>query len=207
MTGKTRWFLLSVLALDVVVAVAFVVGLPGELGAQSVDPASVATGAAAVAAAGSGEQDPSMSPWTREALDLLGKRLQERTEELDRRESQLDELLRGSEVLRLAGEAAPEPAGEPTAAAPAEEEASQPGESFLRLQRAYENMEPATAATALAELAERDKDAVVALLLGWPPRTSGAILDALTTVKPVLAADLSYEIWKLDGKKRPAAAD
>jgi flagellar motility protein MotE (MotC chaperone) len=71
-------------------------------------------------------------------------------------------------------------------------------EAFTRLLRAYENMEPESAAKALAGLAVRDKEAVVQLLLGWKPRTSGAILDALTQINASLAADLSYEVWKRD---------
>jgi hypothetical protein len=69
-------------------------------------------------------------------------------------------------------------------------------DAFLRLLRAYENMEPESAAKALAELATRDRRAVVELVLGSKPRTSGAILDALTQTHPGLAADLSYEIWR-----------
>ena len=62
------------------------------------------------------------------------------------------------------------------------------------------------ATVALAELAYLDQDAVVQLLMGWRPRTSGAILDALTQADPGLAASLSYEIWKRGGKKGATAA-
>jgi flagellar motility protein MotE (MotC chaperone) len=73
-------------------------------------------------------------------------------------------------------------------------------DAFTRLQRAYESMEPEAAAKALSELASRDREAVVALILGLKPRTSGAILDAVTQIDPALAADLSYAIWKRSGK-------
>jgi hypothetical protein len=86
---------------------------------------------------------------------------------------------------------------EPEAPAPAARGAGvAQADAFRRLLRAYENMEPESAARALAELAQRDRRAVVELVLGSKPRTSGAILDALTRTHPGLAADLSYEIWR-----------
>jgi flagellar motility protein MotE (MotC chaperone) len=68
-------------------------------------------------------------------------------------------------------------------------------------------MEPESAAKALAALAARDKEAVIELLMGWKPRTSGAILDSLTQNSPALAADLSYEIWKRSGNAAGATAE
>jgi len=79
-------------------------------------------------------------------------------------------------------------------------------DAFTRLQRAYETMEPESAAKALNELATRDREAVVALVLGLKPRTSGAILDAVTQINPALAADLSYTIWKRSGKPESRTA-
>ena len=87
-----------------------------------------------------------------------------------------------------------------------DERARQRKKRAERSQRAYENMEPESAALALAELAYLDQEAVVQLLISWQPRTSGAILDALTQADPMLAASLSYEIWRQGGKKEAAAA-
>jgi hypothetical protein len=170
-----------------------------EAAPNPVEGAAPATPAAA-------EDEPVPSP---ETLRQLGLRLAERTVELDRREEELRELVRGNEVLRRAGLLPPEEEGaaavEPDTAegkskketAPAAETNARTATAFQSLQRAYENMEPESAARALAELAQRDKQVVVELLLGWKPRTSGAILDALTQTNPGLSADLSYEIWKL----------
>jgi hypothetical protein len=93
--------------------------------------------------------------------------------------------------------ALPEAPASPSAATAAR--ASLRNDAFLRLQRAYESMEPESAAKALIALAGRDQEAVIELLMGWKPRTSGAILDAVTQSSPSLAADLSYEIWKRSG--------
>lgn len=99
-------------------------------------------------------------------------------------------------------ESMPEPLSE--APAPAIEPIAT-NDAFARLKRAYENMEPETAARAVRELAARDREAVVALLLGFNARTAGAILDGLTESDPALAADLSYEIWKRSGHPSPPA--
>jgi flagellar motility protein MotE (MotC chaperone) len=141
------------------------------------------------------------------ALRLLGEELALRAEQLQQREAELEELLRSEEVLARAGVIEEEE----TEAAPAAEAPKEPAEpdnsfAFEKLQKAYENMEAESAALALAELAFIDQEAVVELLLGWKPRTSGAILDALTQSDPALAASLSYEIWKRGGKKGEQAA-
>jgi hypothetical protein len=91
--------------------------------------------------------------------------------------------------------AAAVPSSGATGATAAAKEAPK-SEAFLRLLHAYENMEPESAAKAIAELAAKDKEAVVQMMLGWKPRTSGQILDALTQFNPKLAAELSYEVWK-----------
>jgi flagellar motility protein MotE (MotC chaperone) len=169
--------------------------------------------AAAGATPAAAEQEPVPSP---ETLRQLGRRLADRATELDRREEDLRELARGAEVLRRAGLLPPEEeasgeAVEPDATeAKAEKDkpaaagtAARTATAFQSLQRAYENMEPESAARALAELAARDKQVVVELLLGWKPRTSGAILDALTQTDAALSADLSYEIWKLGREGEP----
>ncbi len=156
-----------------------------------------------VARANETGDDATTPPRTVDTLRTLGEELAERRRELERRELELAEALRGGEVLRLAGitPVTAEPATEPQAVEdpPGGAAAS---DSFKRLQKAYENMEPESAATAIAALAGRDSEVVVELLLGWPPRTSGAILDALTQTDPAIAADLSYEIWKRSGGAR-----
>jgi flagellar motility protein MotE (MotC chaperone) len=187
MKRLARWLLVSVLVLDAAVLAAFLAGgLPTE---------ALTAGAGAGTAPGEASQAGESPPGV-EALRRLGLELAERAAELDRREAELDELLRGSEVLQRAGllEQQPEqPEPEPDDTAETERRDA----AFQSLQRAYENMEPESAARAIAELAQRDKQVVVELLLGWKPRTSGAILDALTQTDARLSADLSYEIWKL----------
>ena len=103
----------------------------------------------------------------------------------------------GVAATEAAPSSAPEPKGPATAAK---------SQAFVRLQRAYESMEPESAAKALVALAARDKEVVIDLLMGWKPRTSGAILDALTQNNAGLAADLSYEIWRRSGNPADAAA-
>lgn len=90
---------------------------------------------------------------------------------------------------------------------PAPQGGARKADAFKRLMRAYENMEPESAAKALAALAERDPEVVVELLMGFKPRTSGAILDALTQRNASLAADLSYEIWRRSGEESSEAAE
>jgi flagellar motility protein MotE (MotC chaperone) len=198
MRRSVRWFLITVLLVDASAAAWLLTDPLGQAQARAEEPAEAAPEAAA-------------PPPDVEALHRLGLELAQRAAEIDRREAEIEELLRGQEVLRRAGlaeEATVQPASEATAAAPETQPAvvEEPGEPFKRLQRAYENMEPESAAKALEELAARDRDAVVELLLGWPPRTSGAILDALTQTNAALAADLSYEVWKRSGKGVPRAA-
>lgn len=154
------------------------------------------------------------SPPYEESLRLLGAQMAERKADLDRRQAELEEALRSPEVLRQIenidaqtanDEAPPEavPAQATPQVQPAAPAASGKDNAFLRLQRAYENMEPESAAVTLSALADRDEGVVVELLLGWRPKIAGAILDALSQINPVLAADLSYEIWK----RSPHVAD
>jgi flagellar motility protein MotE (MotC chaperone) len=194
MNRVVRWFLIVVLTLDATAAALFLTGNLTSSWAQPEDAEESSTVEA---------EEVSL-----DALRLLGEKLAQRSAELDRRETEIEELARGEEVLRRAGVAISqqdeEPAAEASAQpavvpAPPTRQGLSGNDAFLRLQRAYENMEPESAAKALAELASRDRDAVVELLIGWKPRTSGAILDALTQTNPGLAADLSYEIWKRGG--------
>lgn len=201
MKPLSRWMIVAVLVVNAVVATFLI-------GGATATPAHAEVQAEPVAAA-----DDANDP-TREALSLLGRELAERAEQLARREAEFEEYRRGEEVRLRAGltpppvaaAAAAQPQAEP--APPAEPDAEQQAadEAFARLSKAYENMEPDSAALALKELAEMDRDAVVQLLAGWPPRTSGAILDSLTQLHPALAARLSYEIWKRSGKTAPPAA-
>ena len=140
-------------------------------------------------------------------MELLGRQLAERADELSRREAEVEELMRSAEVQRRLQET-----GDGAGTGPEDPESEgtdpEPDFAFAQLQRAYENMEPESAALALAELAALDEEAVLQLLAGWKPRTSGQILDALTQTHPALAADLSYRIWKQGGKiGAPAASD
>jgi flagellar motility protein MotE (MotC chaperone) len=203
-----RWMVFGVLAIDLAVVVMLTAGPVSTLVASTT---ALATAPAAVATV---KSEPAA---TAELLQQLGARLAERTAALELREAEIAELLRSEEVLRRAGLSPNESEGAEASGATAAGAESQSAAvtsapatddpvprasvAFLSLQRAYENMEPESAARALAELAARDKEAVVQLLLGWKPRTSGAILDALTQANPALAADLSYEIWKLDGAR------
>ena len=183
MRATVRWFLVVVLTLN---AAAAAVLLFGPF------PASWAL-------AEDSDEAPATAPPDRDALRLLGLELAERVAELDRRQEQLEELLRSEEVLARA-----QSLGGP---APSDAVQDQDGtEAFTRILRAYENMEPESAAKALVELAARNQDAVVELLLGWQPRTSGAILDALIQTDPALAAELSYTVWKTGGNVAAPAA-
>lgn len=197
MKTRIRWILAVVLVVDLGLAIAF---LGGALDPILAEGPATAPPDDAVAGAIAPDEAVDTEAWL-----AVGEELSRRSEELERMEEELSELLRAPEILRRAGLDVP---GE-TATAKAGAPDSGPGvvsEDFLRLQRAYENMEPESAARALIELAGRDREAVVELLLGWKPRTSGAILDAVTQVKPGLAADLSYEIWTRRGKNPPPPA-
>ncbi len=196
-----RYVLAFVLVVDVAVAVMIATG------------GLAATGTATQKTAAGASQPSNPDPaGTRDAIRKLGEQLAQRSAELDRRQAELDEARRGAEVLKRAGLLPEEPAEPEPAPAAAGKKAGAKGQkpqpdAFTRLQRAYENMEPDSAAKALAELADRDKKAVVKMLVGWKPRTSGAILDALTQLKPALSADLSYEIWRKGGNVAPDPAD
>ncbi len=158
-------------------------------------------GASAAATKPADEAGGEKPIYSAESLRELGAQLVSRAEELNRREAELAEALRSDEVLRRSGVVAEEgPEAQDDAQAEAEPEPDpeviKARDAFVRLQKAYEKMEPESAAIALSQLASRDRDAVVALLEGWNARTSGAILDALTQSDPALAADLSYEIYR-----------
>jgi flagellar motility protein MotE (MotC chaperone) len=186
MRRRVRLLLALVLFVDLVVVAGFLVGHYSPILAQQDE-------------AETGTDDEGHDLAIRDALKLLGEELARRTEELEKREAEANEILRGAEVLRRAG-ITPEEAPAAVAAAAKEVPVS---EAFKKLQRAYENMEPESAALAMIELAGRDQEAVVQLLLGWKPRTSGAILDAITQINSGLAADLSYQIWVRRGKTGP----
>lgn len=196
MNKLARWLLIGVLVGNSMIA-AFVLGGASysPVHAQEPEPKE--------------EQDP-----TREALRLLGEELAQRSEALEQREAEFNELTRAEELrLREALTTTPDaiadtvPGTPAQATATAEVDTSDASlgsdaaqQAFSRLSKAYENMEPESAALAMQELATIDGEAVVQLLSGWPPRTSGGILDALTQIDPGLSAKLSYEIWKRAGK-------
>jgi len=191
MTRPARWFVMLVLLINAVAGLVLLAGpadgdgpAPGEAGYASDDP-------------------------ERDALRLLAEQLAARERELGLREAEIEELRRSEEVLRRLA-ALKESAESPDVAASREPASSvEPtieNQAFEKLQRAYENMEPESAALAISELAALDQEAVIQLLIGWNPRTSGSILDALTQTEPALAAKLSYEIWKRSGQFEAQAA-
>ena len=198
-----RWFLALVLVADATVALTLMLGGLSSRGIAADKPADKP-----------GAADATPAPPSPETLKKLGEQLALRSAELDRKQAEVDEAIRGSEVLKRAG-LAPEatPADKLAEAKAAKKAGSKnkkekaPPDPFTQLQRAYENMEPDSAAKALVQLADLDKQAVVKMIIGWKPRTSGAILDALTQIKPGLAADLSYEIWRQGGNAGEEAAD
>ena len=210
MRRALRWFIYSVVAVDAVVAAVLL------LGGLSTPGGAADTTATKPAPAQAPATEP--KPATAESHPLLAEELAKRAAELERKQAELDEAIRGAEVLRRAGLAPELPPEETTAQetrAPKPAKASKKNakgakpevDPFTKLGRAYENMEPDSAAKAVAELALRDQQAVVQMLMGWKPRTAGAVLDALTRIQPSLAADLSYEIWRQGGNAAPEAAD
>ncbi len=208
MKACARALLASVLVADLVVVVGLAGGAVSGLGVWADEAATESTGTLSDENAREGPL-----PQEAESLARLGRELAERLRELERREAELAELGRAEEVLRRAG-IVPVPdgpdAGEDASSEVARTEAAQAHaagpSAFDRLRRAYENMEPDTAAQALSALARRDREAVIALLAAWNPRVSGAILDALTRADAALAAELSYEVWKRSGKPVPELA-
>lgn len=186
MRGWLRWFLVAVMALDAVAAALLAAGVfearAEPQGSSRTGPPSSAEAPAAPGgrADASSEATPGATP--RQRASAADERGQEQAP---------------SSIADIPAIEDPEPA--PAAALKAD--------AFKRLLRAYENMEPESAARALAALAERDPEVVVELLMGFKPRTSGAILDALTQRNASLAADLSYEIWRRSGEDEAEAAE
>lgn len=212
MRRLARWFMVLVLVLDAVVVTVLLTGGTTQIFAQQAPKANSGTAAFEPSAASESATDES-TRWTKDALQLLGTALAARSEELDRRQLEVEELARSVETLRRAGieQEAPNAAAENQGNTPGFPPGSQQTganrqELFTRLSKTYENMEPASAAAALSKLALLDKGAVVELILGWKPRVAGAVLDELTLSDPALAADLSYGIWLLSGKNGSAAA-
>lgn len=202
MKTTMRWLLAAVTVLDIVFVLSFMSGGSAPSMAESTPPDSAVadTGVKADADAQAGPTEAEPENWK-----LLGEELARRSEQLKLREQEADEILRGAEVLARAGIPTGEDAAKGVAGASLEP-GRKPSADFLRLQRAYENMEPDSAAMAMIELAKRDTNVVVELLLGWKPRTSGAVLDAITVRNAKLAADLSFRIWKRRGENGPVAA-
>ncbi len=63
-----------------------------------------------------------------------------------------------------------------------------------RLVRSYASMTPENAARTLTELHGRAPQTALDIFLALPPHASGSILDALSSTRPALAAQLSLEI-------------
>jgi hypothetical protein len=213
MRSAVRWFVVLVLAADAVVAL-LVLGsaLLGTSAATAVAPPSAKAEPASPAAPASAATTPAPLPVQPRAEAKVPE--PPPVKERIAAASTPGPVMPDSPVLRAAGDetdaaipgtvgadAAPPIASEPKAAKGAAK-----NQAFVRLQRAYESMEPESAAKALVALAARDKEVVIDLLMGWKPRTSGAILDAVTQNNAGLAADLSYEIWRRSGNPAEPAA-
>lgn len=179
MRTSVKWLLGSVVAADAIAALVLVSGgIPVTLAEDHAAP----------------EAAPAVSP-ADAALAKVAEQLKAREAAIAERENAAQEALRAAEVLQRT--AAPAPVEEkPKPKASAKKGAKEPAPPFTKLTRAYENMEPDAAARALVALAKKDREAVVDLMLGWKPRTSGAVLDAMTQREPEFAAEISYEIWK-----------
>lgn len=112
--------------------------------------------------------------------------LEKKAQELAERERQLGVLKQELAAQQAAAvEAKPAAAAAPAPAAT---------ENFKRLVKAYGGMEPDNAARALTELYERDPDVALDVLLGLSARRAAAVMDALASSKPSLAAEISSEI-------------
>jgi hypothetical protein len=201
MRAPLRWFLFAVLALDAAAAAAYLTGVVAPVSAAQPAATAAATGAATNAATTPAALPADVPQSPAPAAVPAGTPA---SAEGDPAAGPVTATAPGSDDAP--GERDPDdvPATEDPAddAAPANDR----GAAFTRLLRAYENMEPESAAKAIGELAARDREAVVELVMGWKPRTCGAILDALTQTNPALAADLSYTIWKRSGSLRPETA-
>jgi flagellar motility protein MotE (MotC chaperone) len=128
----------------------------------------------------------------------LAEALRKRTADMELRSAALEQQERQVQVLLAELDAA---------RASLEQERSEnllQGRGFQHLLRSYENMEPENAARAIEELYGKDPRAVTDTLLGIGPRQSGAILDALASTRPELAASISFEIIKRDPSRASA---
>jgi hypothetical protein len=217
MRSVLRWFVVLVLAADAVIALTILGGALFETAAKTGSPAAQKPAAAAPAAAPAADPIPASSTTPPPATSPEAATAAPRATEpaLDTRDAAFPggttKSPEGDVIPGVAASLTSAPSASPdadSATSPAAKDSSaMRSDAFLRLQRAYENMEPESAAKAAAALAARDKEAVIQLLMGWKPRTSGAILDALTQANPSLAADLSYEIWKRSGNPAKPAAE
>lgn len=118
---------------------------------------------------------------------------------LEKKAADLAERERQFQVLRQELTARqPDAPAAPSPTAPAAAGGKPEPTVFTKLLKAYEGMDPANAASALAELAGRDRKVVVDILLGMKARQAAALLDSLAATSPAIAADLSYEVWRRD---------
>jgi hypothetical protein len=135
------------------------------------------------------------------AYRALVTELTEQKQVLDAKAKELAERERQVGVLRQELQAQKDQAadaGPAPAAAGAKGPATEPGESFKKLVKAYAGMEAENAARALQELYVKDRDTALDVILGLPARKAAAIMDALAASKPSLAADLSSEMSHRD---------
>ncbi len=119
--------------------------------------------------------------------------LEKKAAELAERERQVGVLR--EELKAREAAAAANPAAAAPKAAPLQET-----ESFKRMVKAYANMESENAAKALEQLYARDGDVAVDLMLALPARKAAAILDAVSSGKAGLAAEISLEMSRRDPK-------
>ncbi|MFQ5768427.1 MAG: hypothetical protein ACE5ID_10665 [Acidobacteriota bacterium] len=118
------------------------------------------------------------------AADLEKERieLKARRDEMEKRAAELDAraaaVAKEREMLK-------------TKAAPPGSGATDP---FKRLIAAFEKMEPETSAAALRPLYIKDREAALRVLLEISTRQAGAVMDALASVSPDVAASIAHDI-------------
>ena len=149
-----------------------------------------------------GEGPPTVTP--EEIFDKLVEQVRVRDKALDDREASLIEQERQLQVIRQQLEAEAARLADQRAVLEAErkelEGAGSP--SFESLVKAYGQMDPDNAAGALEELYGQRQDVVIDVVLALKPRQAGAVLDALASRNPKIAALLSKQIWERSPRAR-----
>ncbi len=202
-TNRMLPFLLGLaLAVNVVVMVDALTasGLIPRAEAQEGDPApATASGASDLPAE---DGPPTVAP--EEIFDKLVEQVRVRDRALDDREAALIEQERQLEVIRQQLEAEAARLVDQRAALEAEKKEleSSGSPSFESLVKAYGQMDPDNAAGALEELYGQRQDVVIDVVLALKPRQAGAVLDALASRNPKVAASLSKQIWERSPRAR-----